>query len=534
MKKIILFIVGSLFMASCANKVSPTGGEKDIKPPVVKETDPINAAIDFHEKIIKLKFDEFVQLTDLNGQLLISPLMPFAPEIKAAKKEILIKLPDSLRENTTYTINFGKAIADINEGNALENYRFIFSTGLIIDTLMLHGTVREAKSNQVLKGLSVLMYRKEGLMSPDSLIFTKRPEYFSKTDEKGAYTISNIAEGKYFVFVVDDKNSNYKCDEEEQMGFIESEIKIPGQSVVDFNVSPQEFPVLKILKVSKKDKYYAAIGLNKPNTVALVEELNYATKRKSLVEWSVNRDTLMVYAKDTLQDSIKLRFYDDKMLNDTVEIKLGSGITKKKEQEKLSLFVYQIPQSSDTTLSLMFKSEHPIKVCNKYAYIYHDTILEDSVIIKLKPGDIQRECNVNYNWRRGEKYRVMILPGAITDIYGLMNDTLNKSFGMANDRLSGVLIVKMKGLKAEKNYLLQLTSEKLDVMKQLEVRNDGEVKFEFLNPDAYKIRLVEDDDNNKKWTLGDFRSKKQPERVVVSDRLQVRANWELETEITIE
>jgi hypothetical protein len=221
-------------------------------------------------------------------------------------------------------------------------------------------------------------------------------------------------------------------------------------------------------------------------------------------------------------------------LNDTVEVKLGSGSTKKKEQEKVSLFVYQTPQSADTTLSLMFKSEHPIKACNHLAYIYRDTLLEDSVSIKLKAGEYQRECNVIYKWRRGEKYRVMIPPGAITDIYGLVNDTLNKSFAMSSDRQSGILIVKVKGLKAGKNYLLQLSSEKLEVIRQMEIKSDGEVKFEFLSPDAYKLRLVEDVDNNKMWTTGDIRNKRQPEKVVITDRLQVRANWELETEITIQ
>jgi uncharacterized protein (DUF2141 family) len=365
-------------------------------------------------------------------------------------------------------------------------------------------------------------------------VYSKRPDYFSKTDEKGAYSISNIAAGEYYVFAIEDKNSNYKCEEDELLGFIDSEVKLPGQSVVDFNVSLQEFPNLKIVKTTKKDKYYAAIGLNKPNSTAMVEELSYDVKRNSILEWSDNRDTVLVFAKDSLQDSIKIRLYDGKVLNDTVEVKLGSGSTKKKEQEKVSLFVYQTPQSVDTTLSLMFKSEHPIKACNHLAYIYRDTLLEDSVSIKLKAGEYQRECNVIYKWRRGEKYRVMIPPGAITDIYGLVNDTLNKSFAMPSDRQSGILIVKVKGLKAGKNYLLQLSSEKLEVIRQMEIKSDGEVKFEFLSPDAYKLRLVEDVDNNKMWTTGDIRNKRQPEKVVITERLQVRANWELETEITIQ
>jgi hypothetical protein len=105
---------------------------------------------------------------------------------------------------------------------------------------------------------------------------------------------------------------------------------------------------------------------------------------------------------------------------------------------------------------------------------------------------------------------------------------------MTTDRLSGVLIVKVRGLFPDKKYLLQLTSEKLDVIKQLEIKVDGDYKFEYINPSSYKVRLVDDADQNKEWTPGNIRKKQQPERIAVTDNLQVRTNWELETEITIQ
>ena len=534
MKKLLMLILSTLFISSCANKVTPTGGEKDIKPPVVKESEPVNPAIDFHGREIKLKFEEYVQLTDLNGQLLISPLMPSTPEIKALKKEILIKLPDSLRENTTYTINFGKSIADIHESNAIENYKFIFSTGPIIDSLFIQGTVRNAKNNETLKGISVMMYRKEGVENPDSLVFVKRPDYFSKTDDKGAYNISNVAGGEYYVFAFEDKNNDYKCGEDEMLGFVDRIVKLPGESTVDFKCSLQELPVVRVAKVSKKDRYYFAVGLNKPDTTVKVEELSGVDKSKIIQEWSVNHDTLMVFTNDTLQEAIKLRIFDGKTLSDTVDVKMISGTSKKKEQEKLNLFVYQTPESSDTTMSMMLKSEHPIKSSKGFAYIYRDTILVDSVIPSMQKVEYPREFSVSYKWKRGDQYRVMIPSGVFTDIYGLTNDTINKSFAMTTDRLSGVLIVKVRGLFPDKKYLLQLTSEKLDVIKQKEIKVDGDYKFEYINPSSYKIRLVDDVDQNKEWTPGNIRKKQQPERIAVTDNLQVRANWELETEITIQ
>lgn len=534
MKRLALLVFIALFVASCANKVAPTGGEKDIKPPVVKESEPANPAIDFHGREIKLKFDEYVQLTDLNGQLLISPLMPSTPEIKAMKKEILIKLPDSLRENTTYTINFGKSIADIHESNAIENYKFIFSTGTIIDSLFIQGTVRNAKNNESLKSISVMMYRNEGVTNADSLVFTKRPDYFSKTDEKGAFNISNVAAGTYYVFAFEDKNNDYKCGEDELLGFVDRIVQLPGEANVDFKCSMQDLPIVRVAKVSKKDRFYFSVGLNKPDTTVNVEELGLVDKSKIIQEWNVNHDTLMVFTNDTLQESIKLRVFDGKSLSDTIDMKMGSGTSKKKEQEKLNLFVYQTPESSDTTKGLMIKSEHPIKANKGFAYIYRDTLLVDSVTPSMSKGENQRAFYVNYKWKRGEQYRVMIPSGAFTDIYGLTNDTLYKSFAMTTDRLSGVLIVKVRGLFPDKKYLLQLTSEKIEVIRQLEIVADGDYKFEYINPSNYKVRLVDDQDQNKEWTPGNIRKRQQPERIAISDNLQVRANWELETEITIQ
>lgn len=534
MRQLLMFVLLSFFIVSCANKVAPTGGDKDIKAPVVNESVPANSDVNFHDKEVRIKFDEYVQLADVNGQLLISPLMPSMPEVKAIKKEIVIKLPDSLRENTTYTINFGKAITDIHEGNVLENYKFIFSTGAVIDSLFLEGNVSNAKSNELLKGVSVLMYRKEGEVNADSLVFTKRPDYFSKTNDKGFYSISNIAAGEYFVFAVDDKNNNYMCEEDEMLGFIAKSITLPSEAHVDFKCSMQEFPQLKVVKVSKKDRYYFAAGFNKSNDSASIEELNFVTKRNSITEWNATHDTLMVFAKDTLQDSIKIRLFDGKSLNDTVEVKVNALLSRKNEQERLNLFVYQVPESSDTTKSFMFKSEHPAITGSGYAKIYRDTILDDSVALKTSSESNNREFNVYYKWRKGEKYRVIIPAGTITDIYGLKNDTINKSFAMATDRNSGVLIVKVHELLPNKMYLMQLTNEKLDVIKQVEIKASGDYKFEFLNPTIYRVCLVDDIDNNKKWTTGDIRNKQQPENIFVTDKLQVRANWELETEITIQ
>ncbi|MEO6130776.1 MAG: Ig-like domain-containing protein, partial [Saprospiraceae bacterium] len=144
---------------ACASPKAPTGGERDTKPPaIIESASTPNKQTNFQEKEITITFDEWTTLKDIYTQLVISPLMPHAPEIKQKGKGIVIKLPDSLRANTTYTINFGNAIADLNEGNILENYAFIFSTGNVLDSIRLSGNVTYAFTLKPADGAWVMLY----------------------------------------------------------------------------------------------------------------------------------------------------------------------------------------------------------------------------------------------------------------------------------------------------------------------------------------------------------------------------------------
>src|SRR5436190_7190242 len=122
------FSVLSLFIISCANQVAPQGGAKDVKPPKVLKAIPENFSTGFDSKKIQITFDEYVQLKDLNSQLIVSPPLSRQPVTKIRQKTLTIELSDTLHPNTTYTMNFGNAILDNNEGNPLEDFQYVFST----------------------------------------------------------------------------------------------------------------------------------------------------------------------------------------------------------------------------------------------------------------------------------------------------------------------------------------------------------------------------------------------------------------------
>ena len=199
----LLYIVFVSFFFSCAQVVIPSGGNKDIVPPKVVKYIPDSASINFKSKSIAIFFDEFVHLKDLNNQLIISPPLEYQPDIKLKNKIITIDFDKNeiLKSNTTYSISFGNAIQDIHENNPIENFKYVFSTGNFIDSLIVKGKIENAFDHKTEKGILVMLYNDFN----DSVIYKNKPQYFSKTKEDGSFQINNISDGKF-------KNINNVCD----------------------------------------------------------------------------------------------------------------------------------------------------------------------------------------------------------------------------------------------------------------------------------------------------------------------------------
>ena len=213
-----------LLASQCAQIVTPGGGPIDISPPRVVKYIPDSAAKNFDAKRITIVFNEFIDLNDLQKQLVVSPPMNIFPEVTSKGKILSIILKDSLRKNTTYCLNFGSAIRDVKESNAIASFQYIFSTGDHIDTLSLKGTVKNIADQKTEKGILVMLY--DGSVS-DSAPYKKMPSYFAKTKEDGTYKIYNIRPGTYKAFTLKDANSDYLYNlPGESISFSDSLIKI--------------------------------------------------------------------------------------------------------------------------------------------------------------------------------------------------------------------------------------------------------------------------------------------------------------------
>lgn len=189
-----------VFTSGCAQIVPPTGGPRDSLPPVMVKALPKDSTLDFKGNKIVLTFDEYVQLERPEEQLIISPLPKVSPLIEAKLKEVTVRIKDTLEENTTYSINFGRSLKDINEGNPAKQFTYLFSTGKYIDSASLSGRVTLAEAGKPDSTLIVMLYRN----LDDSAVVKERPRYFTRLDSSGHFTFNNIAPGKYNIFALKD------------------------------------------------------------------------------------------------------------------------------------------------------------------------------------------------------------------------------------------------------------------------------------------------------------------------------------------
>ena len=206
-------------LSSCANLGGgPQGGPRDTIPPIVEKESPINGTLNFDAKRIEIHFDEYIQLNDIQKNVLISPPQQKAPEIKAIGKTLSVVFAEELTDSTTYTIDFGSAICDYNEKTPLLEYVYSFSTGDVIDSLAISGRVYDAGNLDPIAGVLVGIHTN----SADSALNTIPFVRITRTDDNGYFTIHNMRSGKYRLFALNDISRDYLYQPGEAIAFADS------------------------------------------------------------------------------------------------------------------------------------------------------------------------------------------------------------------------------------------------------------------------------------------------------------------------
>jgi uncharacterized protein (DUF2141 family) len=541
--------------------VAPGGGDRDATPPRVVKYKPDSAQLNFNSKIIELSFDEYIQLKDANNQLIISPPLEKTPEVKVKNKILTIDLGDEkLKPNTTYSINFGNALQDINESNTKENFSYIFSTGSFIDSLKVKGKVQNAFDHKPEKGLFAILYSD---MS-DSAIFKTQPEYFAKTSDDGSFQINNVREGKYKLVVIKDINSNYKYDgDAETIGFTDSIINPAEKHNILIDIFQE--PAKKIFLKKYMHQSYGKVLMvfNQGSDSIRINNLTNTDKGvQEFFDFSTNKDTLVYWLRNYQKDSIKLQISNGNEVIDTIEfktIKLEDVLKSKRNPFKLSLVSSPAGnQNFDLNQPLKLGFSQPISNINdSRARIKKDTTAINSLYYMLNQEDANQSVTL-VSWdstnmvedpdkkgsmisapiadsqlqlKENTKYQLFVPPGTFTDIFGLKNDTLKIDFKTRELKYYGSLKLTIDIRETEANYILQLLDEKEKIVREDHINKTSTINYTYLYPNKYRVKLIYDENGNAKWDTGNYLQSIQPEKVLYNTEvITIRSNWDAEIE----
>lgn len=224
---VLVFFTLSFVGSGCAQIGTPTGGPRDSIAPVLVSANPGLKTVNFKGDRIVLTFDEYVDVQDVQNNVLVSPFPKINPQITFKLKQVSIKLRDTLKENTTYAINFGNAIRDNNEGNPYKNFTYVFSTGNTIDSLQVSGNVIMAESGKTDSTLAVLLYRD----AVDSMVETRKPDYLTKLTSDGKFVFTNLAAGTYKIYALKDGDGRKTYDSKtEAFAFYDNDLNVADTS----------------------------------------------------------------------------------------------------------------------------------------------------------------------------------------------------------------------------------------------------------------------------------------------------------------
>lgn len=522
-----LFLI--ILANSCAIQVAPEGGLKDEVPPKLISSEPPNYSTNFSTKEIQLFFDEYVTLNDISSQLIVSPPLSSTPEIRVRKKSIVITINDTLLENTTYTMNFGQGIVDNNEGNKLDGFQFVFSTGSIIDSLSVSGKISNAFNLKTEKGIVVSLY-KEGI---DSLPYLKRPDYFARTNDSGSYMISNVAPHNYKIVALKETDANYLyLQGEEQIGFVDS--LVPANSVnVDLQLFREE-PARKLIKAYSEFPGKAVFVFNTTADSNWKWITDSASLKFHSVSFSEKNDSMTIWYKNLVSDSLRLLF-DKNVSNDTMTIRLFKKQEDAPGKRKTTFTLFTSEKQTAVQhlhLPYFLKANRPIEKADFTKIVF----MEDSVIISPKyffTDSLNTQLSIEHNWKSKGNYSIFIPPGAFTDIFGIANDSINYAFSSRGETDYGSVKIKLKK-EIQNSIVVQLTDEAGNVYRDMIVNQDTTFEFINLDPGTYKIKIIYDSNNNGKWDTGNYLKHIQPEKIsFFTDAVTIRANWDVDVLVTV-
>lgn len=526
----VCIVLISIFF-SCAQRGRPDGGPKDLDSPKFVNSIPENYTTNYKKNQIVINFNEFIKLEDASQQIFFSPPIEPRPTVfpmGQASRNVKLDIPrDSLEDNTTYTVNFGKSIEDNNEGNTLPYFKYVFSTGNYVDSLQVEGNVFDAFNRISDKNISVMLYALD-LNYTDSLIYEGAPRYISFVrDSTSLFSVDNIKPGNYKMVAISDKNNNYKFDPiQDKIGFVSDTVKIPSDQLYDILVFKEEleFEPVRPKQVSKQQFEFGFKGTLEDYKIDLISEAPEDFKAKYFRDQDT--DTIHYWYKPYLEKDSLLFTFSNQARIDTLEI-------RPKQIEVDSLKISEVTNKKNKLLTdFRLRANTPIVSFEKDSISF---INQDSLAInfELALDTLYNQLIFKFEKEEKKSYKIDLLPGAIIDFFDTQNDSLSYRYSTRALADFGNLNLTITNIE-EFPIIVELVNEKGDVESTVYETEKSTVNFKLITPGSYFIRLVYDKNANGKWDTGNFLKRLNPEPVLYEAQpVEIRANWDVQLSITL-
>ncbi|MFI3277784.1 MAG: Ig-like domain-containing protein [Rikenellaceae bacterium] len=566
------------FLVRCASMMTPEGGPRDTLAPVIVAMSPDNFTTNFKDKKIYIEFNEFIQLKDQQKEFFASPSMKTKPSVQIKGRGIEVTLPDSLTPNTTYALNFGSSIRDNNEGNPLYSMRYVFSTGDVIDSLMLSGYAEDNFKSDSVSGALLFFFEKDSLdITPDydSTLFNRTPAVIAKAENNGIFLAQNLKAKEYKIYAIDDTNNNF--------------IYEPGVDKVSFNKTlhnPAQMPQFAIWLDSIRNYIVAQpqvhfrLFTDKAFSRQILDNSARPLQNKAMLYFSgenptiesirfdsipndkiilepqgTSRDTVVVWFNvqpsllpDTIRGEVTYLKHDSiRVLRSTTEpLRLSwrkvESREKKKEKEQqerakrkaaASGEKYEEPKAENpfamriTTKKnltpkkpITFETTYPLSKINTDS-ISLSYMMPDSITYPLR-FRVERDSvkltryhiYADFNIEEAN-YKLLFKSGALENIAFEKSDSLSSRFAITKRKEASTVTTRIKRDAGDRSfYNLDITDSKGNIISGVNNIKDGSTFFDYIPVGTLKIRVTQDLDRNGVFSDGDLVKQRQPERVV--------------------
>jgi len=528
---ILFLILISLSFVDCAKRGNPEGGSRDTIPPVLLRSVPENYSTNFKGNEITIYFNEYIKLKELQQQLIISPPLENQPTITpfSTSKVLKILILDTLKENTTYSINFGNSIVDNNEENPFEFFKYVFSTGSYIDSLKVQGKITDALKINPEEKVTVMLHEVNDNFT-DSVVYNKKPLYIATTQRNPEnFEIENIKEGTYLLVALKDNNSNYTFEPKtDKIGFVSEFINVPSDTSYRLNLF-KEIPEYKLARPSSLNSQKIQFGYEGVGDSIKIKLLsNQPGDFEYRITKDLKSDSLYYWFQPKMEsDSLQFQV-TNKGKVDTLLVRM-----QKTERDSIKL-------SALKTGALAFDEQFQVTGTTPIEFIKKNQIEifdKDSIAIQFDIDFNQRLNLLSLDFEKTERqlYTITFFPETITDFYGDVNDTISFKTNTRTTADYGFLAFNLEKTKSLP-IIVQLVTENGEVRKEI-IGMEHQTLFSFDNitPGNYYVRVVIDENQNGKWDTGHFLRREQPEEVVYFPKLlDIRANWTLNETFNLE